>query len=69
MATHMTRIDKWDEMRFKENAEYEKTVNGVEIWSAKTGYRLFKRRSKELFYAGAFSPLRYAEEKANDVNL
>ena len=67
METIMQRIDKWDEMRFKENSEYVKTVNGVEIWSAPTGYRLFQRRGKELFFAGAFSPLRYAEEKANGV--
>lgn len=57
-------INKWDEMRLKSDAEYEKTVNGIELWKSPNGYRLFKRVGTQLLFAGAFSPLAHAEELA-----
>lgn len=68
MGTRLIRIDKWGEMRLKSDAEYVKTVNGIELWKAPAGYRLFKRKGKDMLFAGAFSPLSYAEELANNEN-
>lgn len=59
-----SKVNKWDEARLKSDSEYEKTVNDVELWKSKNGYRLFKRVGTQLLFAGAFSPLAYAEELA-----
>jgi hypothetical protein len=65
-VSRFSRINRQDEIFMKADAEYVKTVNSVEVWKAPAGHRLFARRGTEIFFAGAFSPLSYAEVIANE---